>query len=234
MAVAHLALDLGARHQRGDRIDHQHVDRVGADQRVDDLERLLAGIGLRDDQFVDVDAQLLGIARVERMLGVDEGGGAAGLLRLGDGVQRQRRLARAFRPVNLDHPAARQAADAERDVEPEAAGRDGLDLDLLAAAELHRRALAERAVDLRQRGFQCLLLVRVHAISVRADDFELRCHGLVSSSIGRPVPSRVKHVRIMICSTRTRGEHNSIISPLAVLPSASSASRIAAAKSGRS
>jgi hypothetical protein len=58
MAVAHLALDLGARHQRGDRIDDEHVDRVRAHQRVGDLQRLLAGVGLRDDQVVDVDAEL--------------------------------------------------------------------------------------------------------------------------------------------------------------------------------
>jgi hypothetical protein len=144
MAVAHLALDLGPRHERGDRIDHQHVDRVRSHQRIGDLQRLLAGVGLRHDQFVDVDAQLLGIDRIERMFGVDEGGGAARLLRLGDGMQRERRLARRFRPVNFDHAAARQAADAERDIEPERAGRDRLDLDaFLSAAQLHRRALAE-------------------------------------------------------------------------------------------
>src|SRR3546814_3854226 len=28
MAVAHLAFDIGARHQRGDRVDDEHVDRV--------------------------------------------------------------------------------------------------------------------------------------------------------------------------------------------------------------
>src|SRR3546814_15034766 len=60
MAVAHLALDLRARHERRDRIDHEHVDRIRADQSIDNFERLLAGIGLRDDQLVDVDAQLLG------------------------------------------------------------------------------------------------------------------------------------------------------------------------------
>ena len=169
MAVAHLALDLGARHQSGDRIDDQDVDRVGADQSVGDLQRLLAGVGLRDDQIVDVDAELAGVDRVERMLGVDEGGDAAGLLRLGDRVQRQRGLARAFRPVDLDHPAARQAADAERDVEPERAGRDGLDLDRLARAQPHRAALAEGAVDLRQRGVERLLLVRVHRAPVGND-----------------------------------------------------------------
>jgi hypothetical protein len=98
VAVAHLAFDFGAGHQRGDRVDHQHVDRVGTDQRVGDFQRLFAGIGLRDDQLVDVDAQLLGIDRIERVFGVDESGGAAVLLRFGDDVQRQRGLARAFRP----------------------------------------------------------------------------------------------------------------------------------------
>jgi hypothetical protein len=73
VAIAHFAFDFGARHQRGDRIDHQHVDRVRAHQRIDDFERLFAGIGLRDDQFVDVDAQLLGIDRIERVFGIDEG-----------------------------------------------------------------------------------------------------------------------------------------------------------------
>ena len=46
-------------------------------------------------------------------------------------VQRQRRLARGFRPVDLDDAALGQAADAERDVEPERAGRDRLDVDRL-------------------------------------------------------------------------------------------------------
>ena len=52
------------------------------------------------------------------MFGIDERRGAAVLLRLGDGVKRQRRLARAFRTIDLDDPAARQAADPQRDIEP--------------------------------------------------------------------------------------------------------------------
>ncbi len=111
MAVAHFALDLGARHQGGDRIDDEHIDRVRPHQRVDDFERLLAGVGLRDDEVVDIDAELLGIAGVERVFGIDEGGGAANLLRLGDDMQRQRRLARAFGTIDFDHAAAWQAAD---------------------------------------------------------------------------------------------------------------------------
>ena len=94
------------------------------------------------------------------MFGVDEGADAALLLRFGDDMQRQRRLARGFRAIDLDHAAARQAADAERDVEPERAGRDRLDLDrLLVLAQAHDRAFAERAFDLRKRGVQRLGLV---------------------------------------------------------------------------
>ena len=161
MAVAHLTLDLRAGHQRRDRIDHQHIDRVGPYQRVDDLERLLAGVGLRDDQLVDIDAQLAGIDRIERVLGIDKSGGAAALLRLGDDVQRQRRLARAFGAVNLDHPPLGQAADAKRDIEPERSRRDRLDVHRFLLAQLHRRALAECPVDLRECGIECLLTVQI-------------------------------------------------------------------------
>ena len=114
-------------------------------------------VGLRDQQVVDIDAELARIDRVERVLGIDEGADAALLLGFGDGVQRQRGLAGGFRPVDFDDAAARQAADAERDVEPERAGRDGLDVHrLVVLAELHDRALAEMPLDLGQRGVQGL------------------------------------------------------------------------------
>jgi hypothetical protein len=76
-AVAHLARDLGPRHERRHRVDHDHVDGVRAHQRLDDLERLLARVGLADEQVVELDAQLARVGRVERVLGVDEGADAA-------------------------------------------------------------------------------------------------------------------------------------------------------------
>jgi hypothetical protein len=78
VAVAHLALDLGARHEGGDRVDDDDVDRAGADQHVGDLERLLARVGLAHQQRVGVDAELLGVLGVEGVLGVDERRDAAG------------------------------------------------------------------------------------------------------------------------------------------------------------
>ena len=77
VAVAHLALDLGPGHEGGDRVDDDDVERAGADQHVGDLERLLAGVGLGDEQRVGVDAEGLRVVGVERVLGVDERGDAA-------------------------------------------------------------------------------------------------------------------------------------------------------------
>ena len=64
-------------------------------------------------------AQLARVADVQRVLGVDERAHAARALRLGDDVQRQRRLARRLGPVHLDDAPARQPARAERDVQPQ-------------------------------------------------------------------------------------------------------------------
>ena len=150
--------------KRGHGIHHQHVDGTGAHQGVGDLKRLLAGIGLGDQQLLDVDPKLVGIDRVERMLGIDEGAGAAALLGFRHHMERQGGLARAFRPVNLDHPAAGQAADPERDIEAQGARRDRFGLHHRAFAQLHDRALAEGPLDLTQRGVQRLLLIHVFSL----------------------------------------------------------------------
>ena len=50
---------------------------AGAHQHVGDLERLLAGVRLGDQQLVDVHAEVAGVRGVERVLGVDERGDAA-------------------------------------------------------------------------------------------------------------------------------------------------------------
>ena len=118
-------------------------------------------------------AELARVDRIERMFGVDEGADAAVLLRFGDGVQRQRGLAGGFRPVDLDHTAARQAADAQGDVEAERTRRNGLDFrGRLVLAKPHDRAFAEGALDLRQGGVKGLGLV--HGGSFHEAEIRLR------------------------------------------------------------
>src|SRR5262249_32958003 len=99
----------------------------------------------------------------ERVLGVDERTDAAALLRLGDEMQRERGLARRLRAVDLDHPAARYAAHAQRQVEPERARRQHLDVRVgeRILAELHDRALAELLLDLADGELDGALAVHV-------------------------------------------------------------------------
>jgi hypothetical protein len=65
-------------------------------------------------------------------------------------VQREAGLAARLRPVDLDDPAARIAAHAERHVEGDRTGRDHRHLLHRALTEPHHRALAELLVDLRE------------------------------------------------------------------------------------
>ena len=90
------------------------------------MQRLL-GVGrLADEQAFQIDAEALGPAGIEGMLGVDEGGHAALLLGVGDGVQGDGRLAARFRAEDFDDAAARQALAAQGDVQAQGAGGDAL------------------------------------------------------------------------------------------------------------
>src|SRR6476646_8221136 len=93
--------------------------------------------------------------------GVDERADAAPLLGLADDVQRQRRLARRLRSVDLDDAPARQAAHAQRDVEAARTARDHLHLGRgHPLAETHDAPLAELLLDRRHRDVDRLLTRR--------------------------------------------------------------------------
>ena len=128
--VAHVAFEFGLGDERGDRVDDDDVDRVAARQHLGDLERLFAGVGLRDQQVVEIDAERGRVVRIERVLDVDEGRRAADLLRFGDRVERERRLTAGFRTVDFDDAAARQTADAEREVERDRAASESTSNDM--------------------------------------------------------------------------------------------------------
>jgi hypothetical protein len=175
LRLAHLALDLRLGRERRDRVDHDAIDRGRAHEHVGDLERLLAVVGLRKQELRGIHAQPLGVLGIERVLRVDEGGGPAHLLDVGDDLEGERGLAGRFRAVDLDHAAARQAAHAEGHVEAERAGGDHLDGAVhVRVAHAHDRALAELLLDLREGGRQRLGLVFVHLGCFRGtgDDFE--------------------------------------------------------------
>ncbi len=158
MRGAHLAFDLRPGDEGGNGIDDYYVDGAAAHQDLGDLERLLAGVGLRDQQVLEIDAQLLGVVDVEGVLGVDKRRHTAALLGVGDHVQRQRRLTRRLRPVDLGHPAPRDTADPGDGVECDGPRRDRLYLyPGPFGAHAHDRALAVLTLDQGDRDVQRLL-----------------------------------------------------------------------------
>ena len=84
------------------------------------------------------------------MFGVDEGRQPARLLRLRDDVQRQRRLARGLGTEDLDDAAARNAADAQRDVDADRSGGNRADGGEFLRSQAHDRAFTKLPLDLRQ------------------------------------------------------------------------------------
>ena len=122
--------------------------------------------GCDTSKIVDLDAQFLRVDGIERVLRVHERRRAAVPLRRGNDGQRERGLARGLGPEYLDHPAARNAADAQRDVETQRSGRDRLHLVGGArVAQAHDGAFAKLFFDLAQRGRQSLLAILFHGES---------------------------------------------------------------------
>src|SRR5258708_37008982 len=95
-------------------------------------------------------AATLRTAGIQRVLGSHDGADAAAPLRVGVDVLGERRLARALRPVDLGDAAARNAADAEGEIERDGAGRNGLHLHMRTMfAAIHNSSLAKAPLELR-------------------------------------------------------------------------------------
>ena len=169
MRIAHVAFEFGARDEGGDGVDDHNINGIGADQRFGDFERLLAVVGLRDEEIIDIHAELARVGGIERVFGVDEGGLAAEFLRFGDHVQRERRLAARFRAVDFDDAAARQAADAESSVNRDGAGGNHVHRDEhVAVPQAHDRAFAVLLFNLCDCQIQILRFFVGHACTSRA------------------------------------------------------------------
>ena len=82
-----------------------------------DFEGLLTIVGLGNEEVIDIDTQLFGVATVEGVLGVDEGGEATGFLGFGNGVQGKRGFTRRFGAVYFNDPAAWKATYTQGKIE---------------------------------------------------------------------------------------------------------------------
>ena len=80
MRIAHFPLKLSLGHQGRDGVNNQNFNGPGAHQRIGNFKGLLARVGLGNQEILDIHPKLLGIARVHRMLGINEGADAPALL----------------------------------------------------------------------------------------------------------------------------------------------------------
>ena len=168
MGVAHFTLDLRPRDEGGDRVDHDHIDGVGSHEKFADLQCLLTGVGLTDQHLVDVDPELLGPRRIERMFRIDERCDATALLGVRRHGQGEGRLTGGLRPEDLDHASLGQTTSTEGEIETQRAGRRAGDTRQMVAVELHDRALAVGLLDLAEGPIERLLPAGVDRLLVRS------------------------------------------------------------------
>src|SRR3989344_8886886 len=113
LSGTHLPLYFVFWSQRRHRVDDEEVDRAASNQALDNLERLLPGVRLRDKEVEDVNADALGILGVERVLGVDKRAYPALFLCFSNSVEGKCRFAGRFRAEDFNYAPARVAADPE-------------------------------------------------------------------------------------------------------------------------
>ena len=162
MRIAHLPLDLGPGGQGGDRVDHQQVNGAAADQHFSDLQGLLTGVGLADQQVIRLDAKVAGILDVKGMFGIDERGDAAFFLDFGNNMQGQGGFAGGFRAEYLNDPSLGNSADPEGQVEAQGPGGNGFNgRHLIVGAKAHDAPLAELFFNLAHGQFKRAITIFV-------------------------------------------------------------------------
>src|ERR671911_38637 len=160
MRVAHLSFDLGPGYEGRHRVYDHDVEGAGAHESIRYLQGLFAVIWLGKVEVLQVNADSLGVGRVEGVLGVDEGGEASCFLRLGDDVQSEGRLAARLGTEDLDDATPWDAANAEGEVEGQGAGRNGGDALAFLVAHAHDRTLPELPLYLGDCGVYSLALIQ--------------------------------------------------------------------------
>ena len=86
VGISHVSLDLRFGNQGCHRVHHEDVDSAAADEHFGDLQSLFPGVGLGYEEVVGFYSQFAGIADIQGVLGVDEGGDPPFFHRLGDDV----------------------------------------------------------------------------------------------------------------------------------------------------
>ena len=185
VSVAHVAFEFCPGHESGDAVHDDNVHGAAAHEVLHDLQRLLAGVRLRDEERVHLHAALCGVGGVQCVLSVYVGGGAAATLRFRDDVAAERGLSCGLRSEYLGDPPLRDPSYAQGQVQRDGARGDGFHVQALGGfSQPHDRSVPELPFYLPESQCQRLFLVR-HVLWPRLLAATCQCfHRITPASAG--------------------------------------------------
>ena len=144
MAVAHFAVDFGLGHQCCYGVNDDDIHSAAVYQGIHDIQRLLAGVRLGNQQLVNIYAEFFGIDGVKRMLSVNECRDTAVLLSLSNHVEGNGGFTGRFRAVDFDDTATGNTANPQGDVQRQDARGDDFHIHPgLSIPQTHYRTFAK-------------------------------------------------------------------------------------------
>ena len=166
MGIAHVAVDLRLGDQGCHRVYNNDVNGAGPDHGLGDLQSLLTAVRLGNIEIVNIHADIFGIDRIQRVLGVNKAGDAAPFLHFRDHMQGHGRLTGGFRSVDLNDPASWNAAQSQSDIQAQGTGGRCFHFHHgRGISQFHHRAFAVLFLYLRDRRvkrFKLLVMIHCH------------------------------------------------------------------------
>ena len=113
LRISHLSFNLCLWSEGCNRVDDYDVDCAGTDEVVSDFESLLPVVRLRDEQSVEVYAEILCVTAIKGVLRIDDCCDSALFLSLGNRMDCEGCLTAGLRSVDFDDPSARVSSDSQ-------------------------------------------------------------------------------------------------------------------------
>ena len=159
MTIAHLTFNFRLRGKGSYGVNDDDVNCAGAHQHIGNLQGLLTGIWLGNQEVIGIHAKQACILWVERVLGVNKRGNAAVLLCRCNGVQRNSGLTRRLRAIDFYDAPARETTNTQSNIDCGITGRNGLNRWAVVITQAHHSAFAVILLNHGHCGIEGLLAV---------------------------------------------------------------------------
>ena len=167
MAVSHISLNLLSWNKSSHRVNYNDINRSGAHHGLCDLKRLISAVRLGNIQFININADIFRINRIQCMLCINKPGNSASFLYFRNHVESHRRLTAGFRPVNLNHTTFRNPSESQRKIQAQTARGNSLNRNMRTGiSKPHHRAFSEILFQLGDRRIQRFFLFFVHICTI--------------------------------------------------------------------